>query len=123
MLFCSSCGCDIAPAARFCGQCGQPQDAPASTGSGSKTKIVFSQIVCALWLFGAIGWISFCGSLDWVVILGPSIIACVWPLVRLKRLTEWVERLEIHLRTLFERAGASSGKISRYFVTPFFRGS
>ncbi|MBZ5504847.1 MAG: hypothetical protein LAO78_05100 [Acidobacteriia bacterium] len=61
--------------------------------------------------------------MDWILLLGPSMIACIWPIVRQRPLTAWTERLEGKLHAGLERAEANGGKIAIYLFVPFFAGS
>ena len=87
-------------------------------------RVHVSQILCVVWIAAAIVWIIFCDwSVDWILLLGPSMIACIWPIARQRPLTAWTERVEGKLRAGLERADASGGKIATYFFVPFYRGS
>ena len=87
-------------------------------------RVHVSQILCVVWIAAAIAWIIFCDwSVDWILLLGPSMIACIWPIARQRSLTAWTERVEGKLRAGLGRAEASGGKIATYFFVPFYRGS
>ncbi|HET9283006.1 MAG TPA: hypothetical protein VFR24_13690 [Candidatus Angelobacter sp.] len=61
--------------------------------------------------------------MDWIILLTPSIIACVWPLARSVTLTEWIEKRESTLNKWLQPAGGHNGRIARYLVVPFLNGS
>jgi uncharacterized membrane protein len=131
MQYCASCKSPVMPVHRFCGSCGAPQGTPhVPTEPFSQTTQRtmrspgpwprIAQILCAAWIIASVAWIIFCeGSVDWIILLTPSIIACVWPLARSVTLTEWIEKRESTLHKWSQRADGHDGRIARYLFVPF----
>jgi len=94
-----------------------------SENSTEKPRFQISQIGAGVWIAIVLAWIIFSdASLAWTLLLAPSIVACMWPLMRHENLTAWAERREGQLQTASVRAEAKTGKVAKYFSTPLFRG-
>jgi hypothetical protein len=133
---CTACGSELAPIDAYCTRCGSSQPPPEGSHSPASTEEVAvmedflgrsgvqrSQIASGLWAACAVAWIAYSPApLTWTLLLAPSILACMWPVVRHAGLTAWSERREGQLRAASARAAAKGGKFSRFFSSPLYGG-
>ena len=95
-----------------------------ATTSGKFPALDAVRIGAGIFALAAIVWIVFSRDpASWSLLLGPAVIACVWPLAGNDGMTTWAEKLEGWLKAKRAKAGASDGKLAKFFFRPLYGGS
>jgi hypothetical protein len=82
------------------------------------------RIGSGVFMLAAIVWIVFSPNPAlWLLLLGPAIVACIWPLCMHVGMTGWAEKLEDWIKQKKAKAGASNGKLAKFFFRPLYSGS
>ena len=138
---CTFCNAEIPAAGSHCPACGQAQSSttvstPPAAGeataatparqpepTNSRLAIHPTQIIAGICVLAAIAWIAFSpepGS--WLLLLGPLVIACAWPISRNARFTAWADCQETRFQSGLARQQGKTGKVARYFFRPLYGG-
>jgi hypothetical protein len=139
MPYCEACGQRAVEDQNFCEECGarlrQEEVAVADwatagrcvgsiPGETQTRKVQVSQLLAGAWVLGSIvlEWLSTSPG-AWALLLAPTWIGVILPLIRSSNLTFRVERWEERLVVGYARATGKTGKFARYFTKPLYGGS
>src|SRR5712692_5807009 len=139
MSFCEACGNEATAGQSFCSKCGarlRRVDAgnaypatiqAAADSSPSRSQIAgqeISRVIAGAWILASVLLLWLSGSPGaWALLLAPSWIGALLPLIRNSNLTARAERWEEKLLAGHARATQKTGKFARYFTKPLYGGS
>lgn len=139
MPFCEACGNKATEGETMCSQCGahlrrvetgatdQDTIVAAADSSFSGPRIAgqeISRIVAGAWILVSVLLLCLAESPGaWALVLAPSWIGALFPLIRNADLTAWTESWEKKLLASHVRAREKTGRFARHFTKPLFGGS
>jgi len=122
---CSNCGLSLAVEASTpeTNERSAPQNADSSTTTIRIAGQEASRVGAAFWVLLSLFWIWFSEAPGaWALLLAPTLLGALWPLIRNPGMTSKLDLLEEKLQSKHQQAGAKTGKFAQYFTKPLFVG-